>query len=101
MKPLDEETPLIFRQPGVQVEQESMPSGVYRPFVHGELSIEYRKSLQSSRRKDADNGVTQNGNIEEKVDEYIAPGLSIFFILFQTLTIKIKYQKKVKKYFFL
>ncbi|XP_044014574.1 sodium/potassium/calcium exchanger 3-like isoform X2 [Aphidius gifuensis] len=69
----DEETPLIFRQPGAQSEPESIPSGVYRPFVHGELSIEYRKSLQLSKKIDS-SILSQNGNNNsEKIDDFIEP----------------------------
>lgn len=48
-----------------------MPDGLYRPYFHGELVAEYRKSVAS--RKSSANGVEAQNHME-KIEEYVEPG---------------------------
>lgn len=56
--------------------EDSMSDGLYRPYFHGELVAEYRKSLRSkSSRKPPANGVEAQRYPEEQADEeYVEPG---------------------------
>ncbi|XP_034946895.1 sodium/potassium/calcium exchanger 4-like isoform X2 [Chelonus insularis] len=51
---------------------DDMLIGSYRPFVHGELRVEYRKSIQNAKKKEVECG---NCNLEicEKLEEYVEP----------------------------
>ncbi|KAH0535836.1 sodium/potassium/calcium exchanger 4-like [Cotesia glomerata] len=49
-----------------------MLNGSYKPFVHGEMKIEYRKSIQITRKKEVENGIC-NADAIEKLEEYIEP----------------------------
>ncbi|XP_011313875.1 sodium/potassium/calcium exchanger 4-like [Fopius arisanus] len=53
-------------------EHEDMPSGSYKPFVHGDLVIEYRKSIQHVKRKEMEEGKSCD-KCTENVEEYIEP----------------------------
>lgn len=48
-----------------------MPDGLYRPYFHGELVAEYRKSVAS--RKPSVNGLEAQNYINE-IEEYVEPG---------------------------
>lgn len=48
---------------------ESMPDGLYRPYFHGELVVEYRKSI--ANRKPSTNGLEAQNHVEE----YVEPGI--------------------------
>ncbi|XP_018399172.1 PREDICTED: sodium/potassium/calcium exchanger 4-like [Cyphomyrmex costatus] len=50
--------------------EESMPDGLYRPYFHGELVVEYRKSIAS--QKPSIIGVEAQ-NPMEKIEEYVEP----------------------------
>ncbi|XP_012060888.1 PREDICTED: sodium/potassium/calcium exchanger 3-like [Atta cephalotes] len=50
--------------------EESMPDGLYRPYFHGELMVEYRKSV-ASRKPSVTNVETQNH--VENIEEYVEP----------------------------
>lgn len=47
------------------------PDGLYRPYFHGELVVEYRKSIAS--RKPSANAVEAQNHVEE-IEEYVEPG---------------------------
>jgi len=49
-----------------------MPDGLYRPYFHGELMMEYRKSV-ASRKPSVINVETQNH--VENIEEYVEPGI--------------------------
>ncbi|KYN26792.1 Sodium/potassium/calcium exchanger 3 [Trachymyrmex cornetzi] len=49
--------------------EESMPDGLYRPYFHGELVVEYRRSVAS--RKSSVNVEAQND--VENIEEYVEP----------------------------
>lgn len=49
---------------------ESMPDGLYRPYFHGELVAEYRKSI--AKRKPSVNSVETQNHVE-KIEEYVEP----------------------------
>ncbi|XP_012219099.1 sodium/potassium/calcium exchanger 3-like [Linepithema humile] len=58
--------------------EESMSNGLYRPYFHGELVAEYRKSIrQNGTRKPPTNDVEANSvqvqNHVEQVEEYVEP----------------------------
>lgn len=56
--------------------EESMPDGLYRPYFHGELVAEYRKSI--ANRKPSINGVEAQSHVKEShVEEYVEPGDNI------------------------
>ncbi|XP_012542250.1 sodium/potassium/calcium exchanger 3 [Monomorium pharaonis] len=50
---------------------ESMPDGLYKPYFHGELKMEYRKSI-ASRKPSNDNAVEAQNHIE-KIEDYVEP----------------------------
>ncbi|XP_039307977.1 sodium/potassium/calcium exchanger 4 isoform X1 [Solenopsis invicta] len=50
---------------------ESMLDGFYRPYFHGELVAEYRKSVAS--RKHSADGIEAQNHIE-KIEDYVEPG---------------------------
>jgi len=50
--------------------EEPMPDGLYRPYFHGELVAEYRKSVAS--RKPSVNGLEAQNHIKE-IEEYVEP----------------------------
>ncbi|XP_018304322.1 sodium/potassium/calcium exchanger 3 [Mycetomoellerius zeteki] len=58
----NEETP--------KISQESMPDGLYRPYFHGELVVEYRRSVAS--RKSSVAGVEAQTHVEN-IEEYVEP----------------------------
>lgn len=45
--------------------------GLYRPYFHGELVVEYRKSIAS--RKPSVNGVEAQDHAQD-IEEYVEPG---------------------------
>ncbi|XP_015116098.1 sodium/potassium/calcium exchanger 4 [Diachasma alloeum] len=53
-------------------EHEDMPTGSYKPFVHGDLVVEYRKSIQHIKRKEMEEGKSYS-SCPEKFDEYVEP----------------------------
>lgn len=53
-----------------------MPIGFYRPFVHGELRVEYRNSIQSAKRKEVENGQCYPEK-PENFEKYVEPGTKI------------------------
>ncbi|KAG8038243.1 hypothetical protein G9C98_006570 [Cotesia typhae] len=53
--------------------------GSYKPFVHGEMKIEYRKSIQISRKREVENGIC-NVDVIEKLEEYIEPAISSYLV---------------------
>ncbi|XP_011877017.1 PREDICTED: sodium/potassium/calcium exchanger 3-like [Vollenhovia emeryi] len=50
---------------------ESMPDGLYRPYFHGELVAEYRKSI--ANRKPPTNGSIEAQNRVQQIEEYVEP----------------------------
>lgn len=54
-----------------KISQESMPDGLYRPYFHGELVVEYRRSVAS--RKSSVAGVEAQTHVEN-IEEYVEPG---------------------------
>jgi len=57
--------------------EESMPAGLYRPYFHGELVVEYRKSVVSNGRKSSSVNDVEMQNHVEQVEEYVEPGIII------------------------
>ncbi|XP_057333400.1 sodium/potassium/calcium exchanger 3-like [Microplitis mediator] len=51
---------------------QDMLIGSYKPFVHGEMKFEYRKSVQCNKKKEVENGICKM-EINEKFEEYIEP----------------------------
>lgn len=66
--------------------EESMPDGLYRPFFHGELVAEYRKSVASNGARKFSVHGTDAENRMAPVADYVEPGirLSPFVALTQT-----------------
>ncbi|EZA57026.1 Sodium/potassium/calcium exchanger, partial [Ooceraea biroi] len=57
-------------------ENQSMPDGLYRPYFHGELVAEYRKSLRSNGSRKpmpSANGVEAQKQVEQADEEYTEP----------------------------
>ncbi|KAK0085001.1 hypothetical protein PV325_005956 [Microctonus aethiopoides] len=52
--------------------KDEMPIGFYRPFVHGELRVEYRNSIQSAKRKEVENGQCYPEK-SENFEKYVEP----------------------------
>ncbi|GAB1866614.1 Sodium/potassium/calcium exchanger 5 [Camponotus japonicus] len=53
--------------------EESMPAGLYRPYFHGELVVEYRKSVVSNGCKSSSVNDVEMQNHVEQVEEYVEP----------------------------
>jgi hypothetical protein len=57
--------------------EETMSDGLYRPYFHGELVAEYRKSIRrNNSRKLSINNVEAQKQVEQVKEEYIEPGIS-------------------------
>jgi len=54
-------------------DEDSMSDGLYRPYFHGELVAEYRKSIAS--RKPSTSGAEAQNHIE-KIEDYVEPGIT-------------------------
>lgn len=56
--------------------EEQMSDGQYKPYFHGELVTEYKKSVANNKaRKLSANGVEAQNHIEQ-VEEYVEPGIA-------------------------
>lgn len=57
--------------------EESMPDGLYRPYFHGELVAEYRKSVASNggRKSSSKTNDVEAQNHVEQTEEYVEPGI--------------------------
>lgn len=56
-----------------------MPAGLYRPYFHGELVAEYRKSVVNNGRKSSSVNDIEMQNHVEQVEEYVEPGIICAF----------------------
>jgi hypothetical protein len=64
--------------------EESMSNGLYRPYFHGELVVEYRKSIklkhtQEPPTNDVEVNSVQTQNHVEQVEKYVEPGIRAIF----------------------
>jgi len=56
--------------------EETMSDGLYRPYFHGELVAEYRKSIRrKNSRKSSINNVEAQNQVEQAEEKYIEPGI--------------------------
>ncbi|XP_072753160.1 sodium/potassium/calcium exchanger 4 isoform X2 [Anoplolepis gracilipes] len=55
--------------------EESMPDGMYKPYFHGELVAEYRKSVVSNggHKSSSANDVETQNHVEQTSEEYVEP----------------------------
>lgn len=70
--------------------EESMSNGLYRPYFHGELVAEYRKSTrrngtQKPPTNDVEANSVQTQNHVEQVEEYVEPGIRAIFAQVATI----------------
>lgn len=69
--------------------------GIYRPYFHGELIIEYRHSVTNSiSKRPSEENPVKNVILDEPVDEYVPPGRHVVSFVFQFLNCIIDWKKK-------
>ncbi|XP_043286941.1 sodium/potassium/calcium exchanger 4-like [Venturia canescens] len=68
-----EKSQLAANRDGSISEHESMPSGSFKPFVHGELVAEYRNSvIKAKKLKSIESGISQT-TVSQEFEEYVEP----------------------------